>query len=246
MVEDHTENLERDPDRLKFKVHVGDKWDEILSYQQIMDHIAADSDNEQVVWQFEEIVGHQNVDRNHPNYMGSSVNVLVKWTEGSQTYEPLKVIGEDSPVACAVYARENNLLNEPGWKHFKHIAKRQKTLYRQVNQAKLRSFRTAPKYKYGFEVARDYAHAMKLDAESGTTRWKDATKLELAQIDDYETFEDIGKGGTPPIGFRKIKVHLVFDVKHDGRHKAHLVAAGHLTETPLESVYSGVVSLRGL
>jgi hypothetical protein len=34
-------------------------------------------------------------------------------------------------------------------------------------------------------------------------------------------------------------------VKHVGRHKARLVAYGHLTELPLESVYSGVVSLRG-
>ena len=37
----------------------------------------------------------------------------------------------------------------------------------------------------------------------------------------------------------------MFDVKHDGRHKAHLVADGHLTDIPLESVYSGVVSLQG-
>jgi hypothetical protein len=38
----------------------------------------------------------------------------------------------------------------------------------------------------------------------------------------------------------------VFDIKHDGCHKSRLVADGHLTEVPLESVYSGVVSLRGL
>ena len=38
---------------------------------------------------------------------------------------------------------------------------------------------------------------------------------------------------------------MVFDVKHDGRHKARCVADGHLTDTPLESVYSGVVLLRG-
>lgn len=35
-------------------------------------------------------------------------------------------------------------------------------------------------------------------------------------------------------------------MKHDGRHKARLVADGHLTDMPLDSVYSGVVSLRGL
>ena len=34
--------------------------------------------------------------------------------------------------------------------------------------------------------------------------------------------------------------------KHDGRHKARLVAGGHLTDTPIDSVYSSVVSLRGI
>ena len=38
-------------------------------------------------------------------------------------------------------------------------------------------------------------------------------------------------------------------MKHNGRHKARLVAGGHLTEIPIDSVYSSVVhcvSLRGL
>jgi len=35
-------------------------------------------------------------------------------------------------------------------------------------------------------------------------------------------------------------------VKHDGRHKARYVAGGHLTNVPVDSVYSGVVSLHGL
>jgi len=34
-------------------------------------------------------------------------------------------------------------------------------------------------------------------------------------------------------------------VKHDGRHKAQLVAGGHLAETPIDSACSSVVSLRG-
>ena len=38
----------------------------------------------------------------------------------------------------------------------------------------------------------------------------------------------------------------MFAVKYDGRHKSRLVADGHLTEVPLESVYAGVVSIRGL
>src|SRR5688572_8202538 len=39
---------------------------------------------------------------------------------------------------------------------------------------------------------------------------------------------------------------MIYNVKHDGRHKARLVADGHLTNIPNDSVYSSVVSLRGL
>jgi hypothetical protein len=45
---------------------------------------------------------------------------------------------------------------------------------------------------------------------------------------------------------RFVLILLVFDVKHDGRHKARYVAGGHLTNVPNVSVYSGVVSLQGL
>jgi hypothetical protein len=49
-----------------------------------------------------------------------------------------------------------------------------------------------------------------------------------------------------PEGFKKIRIHAVYAVKHDGRRKARMVACGHLTPVPLESVYSGVVLLRSL
>jgi hypothetical protein len=39
---------------------------------------------------------------------------------------------------------------------------------------------------------------------------------------------------------------MISDVKHDGRHKTQLVAGGYLTDPNTESVYSGVVSLRGI
>ena len=38
----------------------------------------------------------------------------------------------------------------------------------------------------------------------------------------------------------------MFNVNFDGRHKARLVADGHLTPEPNENMYSGVVSLRNL
>ena len=61
----------------------------------------------------------------------------------------------------------------------------------------------------------------------------------MTQLNDYQTFIDMGKykPGCIPPGFKKINVHLVFAVKHDGRHKAWMVAGGHLTDTPIDSVY---------
>jgi Reverse transcriptase (RNA-dependent DNA polymerase) len=67
--------------------------------------------------------------------------------------------------------------------------------------------------------------------------------MELESVHGYNVFID--KGLTVPAGYCKICVHLVFDVKHDG-HKARLVTDRHLTDVPLESVYSGVVSLQGI
>ena len=77
----------------------------------------------------------------------------------------------------------------------------------------------------------------------------------MDQINEYKAFQDHGKAqydpksrkvSNAPNGYQKIRVHLIFAVKHDGRHKARLVAGGHLTPDPIESIYSGVVSIRSL
>lgn len=35
---------------------------------------------------------------------------------------------------------------------------------------------------------------MELDAWNGNTKWRDAERLEIGQVVDYDTFEDVGKG----------------------------------------------------
>ena len=249
LLEDHESKLEDNPTRIKFKcTYDKDQQEEVFTYNKVLDYISRDEESD-IVWKYKGIVSHQGpLTKEHPDYNGSSYNVMVEWENGEITAEPLKVLAADDPVSCAIYAKNNGLLNEPGWKQFKGIAKRQKKFVRMVNQAKLRSFNNAPRYKYGFEVPRDYRHAMRLDERHGNHKWADAINLEFGQVDDYETFEDYGHKDLKkaPDGYKKIRVHLVFDVKHDGRHKARLVADGHLTDAPVESVYSGVVSIRGL
>jgi hypothetical protein len=55
-----------------------------------------------------------------------------------------------------------------------------------------------------------------------------------------------GIGTNPGEEFKKIQVHLVYACKHDGFHKARFCANGNLTEILINSIYSGVVSLKNL
>ena len=73
-----------------------------------------------------------------------------------------------------------------------------------AKQAYLRSFRSAPKYKYGVEVAQDYEDAMRLDKLHKHDKWQKAIDLEMVQIDDYTTFKDLGHKSKvqPPPGHK--------------------------------------------
>jgi hypothetical protein len=219
-----------------------------------MDYIEKDEQQHQDkdgngFWNFKHIVGHEGPFRtSDPEYKGSRYNILIEWENGEITSEPLNIFGKDNPVTCAVYAREHRLLEEEGWKRFKGIAKREKKMLRMVNQSHIKATRNAPRYKFGYHIPCNYNEAMQFDLKNGNTLWREATNLEMSQLAEYDTFRDLGHKDTapPPTGYKKIRTHLVYDCKHDGRHKAWMVADGHLTDIPLESVYSGVISLRGL
>ena len=71
---------------------------------------------------------------------------------------------------------------------------------------------------YGYKVPHNFEQAERLDKKNGNTKWVDATNLELAQINQYntfETFEDIGVGTHPGEEYKNIKVHFVYAVKHE-------------------------------
>jgi hypothetical protein len=101
---------------------------------------------------------------------------------------------------------------------------------------------------YGFQVPAAYEEALSIDTKNKKTKWADATAMEMLQLKENSTFIDKGTYATHkiPQGFQRIKVHLVFAVKHDGRHKSRLISRGDTTNVPTDIVYAGVVSLRGL
>ena len=246
----HESDVRRSDDHVQLRISVNeDEYEEIITYNELMDFIQKNAENDEVAWRFRRVVGHQGpLPRHDKDYKGSKFNVLVEWENGEITSEPLSVIAADDPVTCAACAREHDLLDVEGWKRFRNLAKREKHFLRLVKQAKLKSYRQSPKYKFGYRIPRDYEEALKFDEINQNAKWQDATDIEMGQLSEYEAFIDAGVYGRdkPPEGYKKIRAHLVFDVKHDGRHKARCVAGGHLTDAPAESARSGVVSLRGL
>ena len=245
-------------DQLRFKLKTdADQLDDLISYHQLMEHLEDKTDTgplEDGLYRFKCIKDHKGpYTSSDPEYNGSSYNLLIEWETGEQTWEPLSNIIASDPYTCAVYAKEHDLLNTPGWKLLKRHARKARRLIRTLKKSKYRQARASRKYKHGWEVPRDYAHALLLDIHNGNNKWKEAIDLEIEQIKEYQVFKDFGKAvyeknkiTNAPEGHQKIRVHFVFDVKHCGKFKARLVADGHLTKEPMETVYSGVVSIRNL
>ena len=236
---------------IKLLCKVGDEGaEEIMTYQELCDLIDeqdAEEANPNKLWTFKKVLGHIGpLKPSDPNWAGSTYNIRVLWEDDSITEEPLKTFSKDDPVTVAEYAHANGLLETPGWKHLRHIVKNQKKFGRLLKQAKLKSIRREPIYMFGVQVPRSSHEARLLDKQNGNTKWQDAEKMELVQLDDYNTFNKLGRNAKPPDGYQKIRVHFVYAVKHDLRHKARLVAGGNMTEPPRDSVYSGVVSLRSM
>ena len=131
--------------------------------------------------------------------------MFVLWENGQQSNEPLKIFGKDAPVDCSLYAKKHWLLNKPGWRRFKLIAKREALLLRLVRQVILCLFCMSPKYKFGYDVPCDIQHALDLDKEMGNNQWAEAIRKEQDQFQEYEAFIDKGKFHVPryPVGTNK-------------------------------------------
>jgi hypothetical protein len=84
-----------------------------------------------------------------------------------------------------------------------------------IKQVRLNSakYKHTCKRKFGAQIPSNYN-------ENGNSLWMDATSLEMAQLDEYKCFEDLGPdGNSPPPGYKRIKLYLIYDCPHDLRRK---------------------------
>jgi hypothetical protein len=124
---------------VKLPMRNRDKFVEILSNNEVMQHIEKDYDDGETFWKYKGISGHGGpLNKNHSSWKGDKYNVKVEWENGEVSYEPLHTIAADNLVMCAIYAKDHGLLNTDGWKRFCSLVKRAKKILRMVNHSKLR------------------------------------------------------------------------------------------------------------
>ena len=221
------EFADKDPAYIKFKCLVNGEREDVVVYNDIIDYIEKDQTLDGI-FGFKRIISHKYVKPGDPDYMGSAINLQMEWETNEITWLPAwdkkKKYGVyvDDPVTLAQYALDNGLLDDPRWQfpRLRRLARNKKRMVRMAKQTKLHSFRTKPKYMFGYLVPRNHQHAMEIDAANGNNKWREAELIELGQIDEYNSFVDKGVGYKPGPEYKKINVHLVYAVKHDGRHKA--------------------------
>ncbi len=162
---------------------------------------------------------------------------LVEYTDGSQRWEWLKDLKETNPVDIAEFAAARNLIDEAAfawWCPFT-IAKKERI----IAAVKARARKTT--HKFGIEIPRNLAHAIRLDRENGNHLWEDAWRKEMTEIG--KGIQIVGSKSNVPEEYTPASGHLIWTCKMDFTRKCRWVKDGHRTPAvENESSYAGVVS----
>ena len=140
-INDQKGNLARNSTRMKFLCTIKDGTiEEIFICNELLDHINNSTEDDIIEWKFKKISACEGpLPQSYPNCNSFPCNLRIEWENGEITSEPLSIIATNDSLSCAIYVRDNDLLDKPGWKRFKSLAKRDKKLLRLLKQAKMRS-----------------------------------------------------------------------------------------------------------
>jgi hypothetical protein len=109
------------------------------------------------------------------------------------------------------------------------------------NKKKKKKYDPRPQFKYGVQVPRNIKQAIEFDRINGNTLWQDSIKLEIKALTDLECFDFKDPDHKCGSDYQKTTLTMIFGVKQDLRHKARLVAGGHLVDGLDHDIYSSTV-----
>ena len=161
--------------------------------------------------------------------------LLVRFKDGSQSWQSLKMMKDSYPVQVAEYAVANKIDHEPAFAWWvKTVLKKRDRIV-----AKNKSTRYWRKsHKFGIELPKTVKEALDLDKKNKNNLWARAIEKEYKNA--AVAFSETTDPDKELVGYKEIKIHFVFDIKMDFTRKARLVADGSRTEMPAETCYSTV------
>ena len=110
------DDLERNPTRCQFKIGFEDDdsgFEDIMSYNDILDYLEREHNNEDGhKWRFRKMLSHTLISGKKGKE--DRIEVQVQWETGAASTETLEALKKDIPVDLAIYAKENDLLEEEG------------------------------------------------------------------------------------------------------------------------------------
>jgi hypothetical protein len=167
--------------------------------------------------------------------------LLVLFADGDRKWVAMDAAILQDPIPVIDYVKRNKLEKKEKFRAVREMIRDEEKMegMRKAYKAKASKL---PVFHFGVEVPRNPTHAALLDKVSENTLWADATKKELDSINSHEVFRLATKEDDLR-EYKRIPYQMIFDVKHDLRRKARLVAGGHMTNPPVEDVYSGVVGM---
>ena len=120
-------------------------------------------------------------------------------------------------------------------KKYQEITPRRLSRNKQLEKRKRR-------IKYGIRVPNNVKEALFFDRENKNTLWNDSIKKEMAALDKAQVFQYMPGHYKIPKDFQFAPLRVIFDIKQeDLRHKARLVAGGHVVDSSMYESYSSVV-----
>ena len=160
----------------------------------------------------------------------------VLWKDGSEQWIPLKILKESNPLEIADYSKSRGIDNEPAFHWWvPYTLRRRDRIIASVNSRVKRI-----SHKYGVELPRTVAEALKLDDDNKNSLWRDAIDKEMGNL--KVAFDILENDKSPPPGYTKASGHIIFDVRMTLERKARWVKDGHRTPEPQNSTFAGVVS----
>ena len=203
---------------------------------------------------FDSIVDHKKNDRaltaatqpimhnGHKSLRQSTIGwyLCVQWLDGSTSWQSLKDLKESYPIEVAEYAVTMGIDHEPAFNWWVNgVLKKRERIIALVKGRQAKYLKK--NFKFGIEVPSSVREAYALDKLNGDTKWADAIRKEMENV--RLAFRIADDGEVVPIGYQRIRCHMIFDIKQeDFRRKARLVAGGHTTEAPATLTYASVVS----